>query len=49
MWNGDCMEIHNTKEGVVAALQIHPIADRAKPVAEVQSPGWLDSGQNPRP
>jgi hypothetical protein len=42
MGNGDGMQINHAKKRVVAVLQIHPVADGAKPIAQVQRPGWLN-------
>ena len=34
--NGDGMQVHDTEKGVVAVLQVDPIADRSQPVPQVQ-------------
>ena len=49
MRNRDGMQINHANECVVAVLKIHPVADRSKPITEVQSAGRLHPGKNPRP
>ena len=48
MRNGDRMEIDDTKKGVVIMLKLHPVADGAQPIAQMECTGGLDAGKNPR-
>ena len=47
MGNGDGMQIHHTEKGVVLVLQLHPVADRPQPIAQMKRTRWLDSRENP--
>jgi len=49
MGNGDGVEIHHTDKGVVALLQVNPVADGTKPIAEMQRSCRLHPGKNPWP
>ena len=40
--NRDRMQVHHTKKGVVAVLKVHPVADGAEPVAQMQRSGGLN-------
>jgi hypothetical protein len=40
--HGDGMQIHDAEERVMAVLQLHPVADRPQPVAQVQGSGGLN-------
>jgi hypothetical protein len=43
MGHGDGMQIHHTKKSVMVVLQIHPIANRPQPVAQMQSACGLNA------
>jgi hypothetical protein len=47
--NGDGMQVNDTEKGVVGCLQVDPIADGPKPIAQVQRAGGLNTGKNPWP
>jgi len=41
--NGDRVQIHDTEEGVVGVLEVHPVADGTQPVAQMEGAGGLDA------
>ena len=45
--HGDGVQVHHAEEGLVAVLEVHPVADGTEPVAQMQSAGGLHPGENP--
>ncbi len=46
-WEGNRMEINNTKNTSEARLQAHPMANGTKEIPNVKVTGWLDTRKHP--
>ena len=49
MGNRDRVQVHNTDVSVVGVLQVNPVADGSKPIAEMQRPRRLNTREDPWP
>lgn len=43
--NRNCVQIDNTKEGIIFILQVDPLFDRTQIISDVKNPTWLDTGK----